>query len=192
MISRIVSLILSVAFVVPCYADWTLNNDTSFIQFISTKNQHIAEIHSFKSLTGSIDKQGKLEVKINLASVDTLIPIRDQRLRESLFETSKYPTATFSADLPTQINQMQAGTTLDLVVAGQLQIKQSKQAMDIKVRVTKLSNHNIQASTLKPVLVQAALFELDSGIEKLRQLAGLSSISLVVPVNFNVTFQSTK
>jgi hypothetical protein len=40
----------------------------------------------------------------------------------------------------------------------------------------------------KPLIVDATKFGLSDGIEKLREIAGLSSISHAVPVTFVMTF----
>jgi len=42
-------------------------------------------------------------------------------------------------------------------------------------------------SSLAPVIVQANEFGLVAGVEKLKELAGLPSISLAVPVSFVLT-----
>ena len=62
-------------------AAWQLSADESSLTFVTTKATHVAEVHSFKSLTGSVDEQGRVAVSVALASVDTLIPIRDERMR---------------------------------------------------------------------------------------------------------------
>jgi hypothetical protein len=50
--------------------------------------------------------------------------------------------------------------------------------------VTKLANGSLLVNSVKPVIIKAVDFNLVKGIEKLRQLAGLPSISTTVPVSF--------
>ena len=55
------------------------------------------------------------------------------------------------------------------------------------VLVAKLSETKIVVSSLQPVVVNGSEFELAAGIEKLREIAGLSAISQAVPVSFVLT-----
>ncbi|MGB5200637.1 MAG: YceI family protein, partial [Sedimenticolaceae bacterium] len=80
----------------PTWAEWQLVPDKSHLSFVSTKKQHIAESHTFKGLQGSVDNDSVGTVAVDLASVDTKIEIRDERMRETLFETKEYPTAVFT------------------------------------------------------------------------------------------------
>ena len=87
-----------VAFIAaPAWADWTLNNEQSQLSFISIKKGDVAEVHRFDQLSGSFGGKGNIELTIQLASVDTAIPIRDERMREMLFNTKAFPTASLSA-----------------------------------------------------------------------------------------------
>ncbi|MFT7216344.1 MAG: hypothetical protein ACI8R8_001411, partial [Paraglaciecola sp.] len=53
---------------------------------------------------------------------------------------------------------------------------------------TRSSDGNITATSSKPILIAAADYGLQSGVELLQQIAGLSSIGLSVPVSFNLVF----
>ena len=77
------------------FSDWELVNDDSHLNFVSFKAVDFAEIHSFKEMSGSIDSNGKANLVINLDSLETLIPIRNERMRNLLFETQIFPTANF-------------------------------------------------------------------------------------------------
>ncbi len=69
------------------FAGWTLDNTDSRLSFVTVKAQNVAEVHSFTQLSGEVDSTGIATVTIQLASVDTLIEIRDERMREVLFQT---------------------------------------------------------------------------------------------------------
>jgi hypothetical protein len=56
------------------------------LSFVSTKAGAVAEVHRFTSLRGGIDARGNVAIAIFLRSIDTLMPIRDERMRELLFE----------------------------------------------------------------------------------------------------------
>ena len=55
------------------------------------------------------------------------------------------------------------------------------------VKVTRLAG-GLVASTIKPIVVTAEDFGLQSGVEALREVAGLPSISRAVPVSFTIQF----
>jgi len=95
-------LVLAVLLLAPCgvaWADWELDDTKSVVNFVSIKNDTVGEIHSFASLVGYIGAAGNVQMTINLDSVETLIAARNERMRELLFETVKFP----SAQLTTQV-----------------------------------------------------------------------------------------
>jgi len=76
-------------------ADWTLDSDQSSLHFVSIKNGTTAETHRFAELEGKAADSGKVTVVVHLISVDTKIPIRDERMQEMLFDTKTrlWPTS---------------------------------------------------------------------------------------------------
>ena len=80
-------------------AGWVLDESRSEISFISIKNLSIAETHEFPNLSGTIDDEGNLEIKIPLSSVETKIPIRNERMKKMLFETSKFANALVTSKI---------------------------------------------------------------------------------------------
>ena len=80
-------------------AKWTLVNNESSIHFISVKKNTLAEVHTFTQLTGNVDNTGALSIDIDLSSVETNIPIRNQRMKEMLFDVIKFPTANVSGKI---------------------------------------------------------------------------------------------
>ena len=67
-------------------AAWQLDGERSALSFVSTKAINIAEVHRFGELSGGVDADGMVNVSINLDSVDTAIELRDDRMKEMLFE----------------------------------------------------------------------------------------------------------
>ena len=95
-----ISLLLSATLATaPALADWALDNERSHLTFVSIKAKDVAEIHTFKEMSGTVDTDGKIAVNLMLDSVETLIPIRNERMRELLFETAKYKEAGVEAEL---------------------------------------------------------------------------------------------
>lgn len=170
------------------FAAWTLQNDMSSLHFVSTKKEHISEVHQFTQLAGNVDESGMLTVKIDLSSVETGIDIRNQRMREKLFMVDKFPAATLTSSLPENLLKLKAGESVNALVKGELSLFGHSKSLDLSIMVSKLNDQTLIASSTKPVLINAADFKLDAGIKLLQEIAGLPSIGLMVPVNFNVTF----
>ncbi len=187
---RIRSLVLAALLVAPAsWADWTLDNDQSELSFISIKATDIAETHTFEMLQGSISDAGAFTVEINLASVETLIPIRNERMQEFLFETELFPRAIINAALnPKEIDGLEAGAARQLPVEALLTIKEKVVPVTVDVVAARLDDSTLLVSSTKPVVVNVAMLGLDAGVEKLRELAGLPNISQAVPVSFALTF----
>lgn len=163
-------------------ADWVLDNTQSALYFVSIKSDHMAEIHTFKTLSGVITKAGQGSLNIDLASVSTNIDIRDQRMREQLFDTQKFATASVSVDLSktgVKPGIQTVNVTLDLHGV--------KKEIPATVTLTEVGN-TVQVSTVAPIVLNAADFDLAAGITALREIAELPSISNAVPVTFFLSF----
>lgn len=166
-------------------ADWAIDNAQSSVSFVTLKKANVMEAHHFESLTGKLADSGEFTLSIDLASVDTAISIRDQRMQQYLFETTMFPMATLSAKiLPRTLAGIKKGESKKIAVDAALALHGQMQNMTINVSVTRLANNSLLVTSLKPVLINASDFDLVKGIEKLRQLAGLPSISHTVPVSF--------
>jgi len=170
-------------------AQWELDNDKSTVNFVSIKNDKVAEIHSFTSLVGYIGTAGKVQLGIDLDSVETLIPIRNERMRELLFDTVKFPAANISAQVDPAILAATADggvVTADLPVT--LSLHGIEQTLIAPVVVVGEGDNRLRVLTSRPVMVNAADFGLDSGITALREIAGLKAISVAVPVTLQLVF----
>jgi polyisoprenoid-binding protein YceI len=176
-------------FVAPAWADWTLNNAQSQLSFVSIKKGDIAEVHRFDQLDGSVDGKGNVKLTIQLASVDTAIPIRDQRMREMLFETSAFPSAVLTATIDaSEVNTLDVGDILMSSLKGQLSLHGQSGPVTAELAVARLGPKKLLVSSRKPMVLQVADYELLGGVDKLREVAGLDSISKAVPVSFVLTF----
>jgi len=176
------------------FADWTLNNEKSNLNFISVKKSAIVEVHHFKTLTGTVeDKSGKTSVEIDLTSPETMIPIRNDRLQSMLFQTDLYPKAIITANVDTKkVSQLKLGQSLQYKQTLTLDLHGIKNEFVADVQVTKLMANAINVSSVKPVVLNAADFKLVEGINALRDIAGLPSITTQVPVTFNLVFDNAK
>jgi polyisoprenoid-binding protein YceI len=173
----------------PASADWTLNNGQSNLSFISVKKGDVAEVHRFDQLNGSVDGTGNVELTIQLASVNTAIPIRDERMREMLFNTKAFPSADLTGKIDiSEIIKLGVGGIIVSTLQGELTLHGQSRPVTTELVVARLAAHKLLVSSRKPLVLQADDYDLLAGVEKLREVAGLSSISKAVPVSFVLVF----
>ncbi|MEE9396481.1 MAG: YceI family protein [Methylococcales bacterium] len=181
--------ILFILFNQSALADWILNNQASRISFVSTKNTCKTESHTFGKLSGELSNEGKAVLKIDLSSVDTKIPARDERMRESLFEIVKFPTAEISVAIkPNEFQALPTDQTRVISTQVSLALHGSSKEIDANLSVTKLKSGDIVVQDVEPVVVSLADFGLLQGLKKLRKIAKLKTIKSTVPISFNLIF----
>lgn len=171
-------------------ADWQLDNGQSSLSFVSIKNGSILETHTFKTLSGRVDASGLATLTVNLDSVDTLIPIRNERMQKMLFNTAKFPEAVATIQLDPSIVQDLANSesVQQVEIAGNLSIKGVSKRISARVAVSGAADGGVLLTTTHPIMIAANDWQLGPGIEALREVAGLSSITPVVPVTLILKF----
>lgn len=180
------------AFSASAHADWNLSPD-SRVSFLSTKNIDVTEVHHFKQLSGTVTSAGNASVRIPLTSVETRIPIRNDRLQKMLFEVDKFATADINAKLPESLMlPLKNGETVVATLPITLRLHGITQSLKADVLATSAHDGQIVVTSLSPVLVRAADFELSAGVEALRKVVGLEAISSTVPVTFTLLFNEAE
>ncbi len=173
----------------PGLAQWELDSDASRIDFISVKNAAIAESHHFTGLVGYIGSSGHASVTISLDSVETLIPIRNERMREMLFKTDENANATIATQVDGAIlSAVAEGGTVSTELPLTLTLNGVEKAVTAPVVVIG-EGDRLQVVTARPIIIGADDYDLGPGVEALRQVAGLANISTAVPVTVNLTFR---
>lgn len=171
------------------FADWHLEQQNSSVSFTTFKKEHIAENHQFDSINAVVADSGKVQLTIDLTSVNTNIPIRDQRMQEHLFQTSKFANATFTTDLSGDLlASLKVGQSEIKTLNGVIDLHGLQQKVSVTVQVSKLAANKVLVTSVKPLLLKAGDFALVAGVNKLQELAGLPSISHTVPVVFTLNF----
>ncbi len=172
------------------FADWRLDSKASSVGFVSVKNTSVVESHHFKEVTGSISKSGNVAVQVDLASVETMIPIRNERMQAMLFETVKFPQATLTTNVDMKrLKKLKTGHSQSMKVSGSLDLHGHSVDLETMVTVTRISRGGFQVTSQQPVILQTDQWNLGTGIEALRNIAGLKSITPAVPVSFNLVFK---
>ncbi len=173
-------------------ADWQLLNDQSQLNFVSVKKSAVVEVHRFKALKGSVSESGEAQLSIDLTSVDTNIGIRDERMQKMLFQTNLHPQATVSADIDAMaLKNLKVGQSNAMDVSFTLSLHGQTQTITAPVEVIGLQGGLIRVNTLQPVVIKAADFKLIEGINRLKEIAGLPSITTAVPVMAQLTFKAS-
>jgi len=162
--------------------------EQSELQFSSTKKESIVENHMINDIRGFIDDNGQATVYLMLDSVNTKIDIRNERMKEHLFETNLYPFAEITADTSTMALPKKEGQVLKhaLPITIAMHGRVLKKTASVAVTLTK---GQYQVATLKDINIEAADLNLSTGVDTLKALAKLPHISYSVPVNFSLTFK---
>jgi hypothetical protein len=182
------SLLLAAA-ALPAQANWYLDGESSRLSFVSTKNAHISEVQRFLVLHGKVDPDGRAEVEVELESISSGIPLRDERMRNELFEIKTFPDAVINAQINLQpINDLAPGAQYELRLPLSVTLHGKTQTYSTELLATRLDDRRFQVVTLEPLVVHAEDFDLLPGVAALRKAAGLSQISLSVPVGAVLIF----
>lgn len=170
-------------------AAWQLDTQQSALRFVTVKNDVIAETHSFKQLQGKWADNGQFSVEIPVQSLETLIPIRNERMAEHLFIAQQYPMIKATGLLEhAKISALKTGEVHSQKLDLDVTILQQTKKINVELVIVKLAQNRVLAYTRTPVLVSALDFKLDGGVKKLQELAKLNRIEMIVPVSFDVQF----
>ena len=168
-------------------ADWSVNSAQSSLNFVSVKNDVVAETHSFKDLTGKLTEAGEFSVAIPVATIDTIIPIRNERILEHVLAAKQYATINAKGKVDSKVlTGLKTGDSIVVDQALELTLLTKTQSLMAKVKVTKVSDSQLVVTTVAPIMLDVNKFELNAGVEKLRELAGLKAISPMVPTTFSL------
>lgn len=185
-----ITLATSMLFANTALADWTLNSEASNISYGTVKNDAIGESNTFKNISGSLNDNGHINISIDLSSVDTMIEIRDQRMRDIVFKIAENATAKLTGDMNLDAHKDQAiGTSRVIEATIGLELVGEKIEHDVMLVVTRLTENKVMVTPHGVLFIDADDYELLSAIETLRGLAGLDTIASVVPLSFYLTFE---
>ncbi|MGE8151397.1 YceI family protein [Pseudomonas vancouverensis] len=186
---QILACLLLTGATLTAHADWYLDGESSRLSFVSTKNANVAEVQRFLVLHGKVSPEGVAEVEVELESINSGIPLRDERMRKALFEIDKFPEALITTQIDLRpINDLAPGAQLELRLPLTVNLHGKQREYNAELLATRLDDRRFQVVTLEPLVINAADFDLLPGVEALRKLADLSAISLSVPVGAVLIF----
>lgn len=170
---------------------WEIDSEFSKVSYTSIKKDHVAETHTINNITGTVSPDGEVLVKLDMASVDSGIDVRDGRLRNMLFKVEEYPNTTFKADVDLdEFSNLEVGETVESFVTGSLNIVGTEFDIDFDVLVTRTSENKVMVTPLTPILLDAETLGLKEGVDALKEIAKLPIISYAVPLTFTLAFSS--
>ena len=183
------ALVLTLGVSLSAQANWYLDGESSRLSFITTQNANVADVHRFLVLHGKVDRKGLAQLRIEMDSVNSSVPLRDERMRDVLFDFKHFPEAQISAQIDLQpINDLASGAQLELRLPVTVSLRGKQHTYQAELLATRLDERRFQVVTLEPLMLQAEDFGLQPELETLRKLAGLSAISFSVPVNAVLIF----
>jgi hypothetical protein len=184
---QLLQILAIFALINPVLADWLVDPEGSYVGFGSVKNDLIAENHSFTKLHGSVSDAGIAQIQIELASVETLIPIRNERLQALLFEVAQHPVAMVTTQLDlSKYTTLRVGESKTNTIDLSITLHGTALKKPVLIKVTRSSARSVEVTSLGPIIIHASQFALADGVESLRKIAGLQSIDLMVPVTFDL------
>lgn len=168
---------------------WTLDPAASRLAYVSIKAGEVAENNRFDTLSGSVAADGTASLSIDLASVNTGVEIRDERMRDVFFQVADNPAATVTAKLdPARFGGLAVGQSVLRPLTAEVTIKGASAEVETEVLVTRVAEDRITVVSTAPVIVSTDMFGLTDELGELRALAQLPSITPAVPVIFTLAF----
>jgi polyisoprenoid-binding protein YceI len=168
---------------------WALDPTGSRLSYVSIKAGEIAEANRFDKLTGSVAADGTATLDIDLASVNTGVDIRNERMREIFFQVADNPKAIVTAKLdPAAFAGLAVGQSLTRPLKATVALKGATSEVETEVLVTRVSADRVTVVPTAPVIISTDMFGLTDELGELRALAQLPSITPAVPVTFTLAF----
>jgi hypothetical protein len=169
---------------------WALDPAGSRLSYVSIKAGEVAEANRFDALAGSVAADGTASLEIDLASVNTGVDIRNERMREIFFGVTEFPKATVTAKLdPAAFAGLAVGQSLTRPLKATVGIKGATSDVDTEVLVTRVAEDRVTVVPTAPVIISTDMFGLTDELGELRALAELPSITPAVPVTFSLSFK---
>ncbi|MCA3966641.1 YceI family protein [Vibrio vulnificus] len=168
-------------------SEYTLNSNMSSISFTTVKNQYVIERYNIDNLQGSIDKKGNFNISINLSYLNSSIPIRDSRMNELFFETSKFPSVNIEGNF--DFSKLSENSVGKITVPAEVTMYGHTKRFIFPVVLSNKSD-TLTIASYSPVIVQAEDFGIPrENLIKLAETVGGIKISSTVPINMILIFE---
>lgn len=170
-------------------AVWKSVAEQSRVAFGSIKNDTNGEVHHFNKVSGTVSEKGELKLTVDLASVETNIDIRNERITKHVFQEGK-ATAVITGEIEMgEVTSLKPGETKVLEIQATLAFAGSENDIDVEMLVARLSDDRVLVTTSDFMMLSTDDLGIDDGINVLQQLAKLSGITRVTPVAVRMVFE---
>lgn len=188
-IGTFIMFAVSSLFSTSAFADWTLDAANSNLSYGTIKNDIIGENNTFKTISGTIDNNGHIKIDIALSSVDTQLELRDERMRDIVFKVAEHASAKLTGDMNLEAHaDQEVGSSRVIEAAIGLELVGQNVEHDVMLVVTRLADNKVMITPHGVMFIDAEDYDLLDALDTLRELAGLETISSVVPMSFYLTF----
>ena len=168
---------------------WTLDAENSKISFGSVKNHYNGESHSFADISGSVSPSGDAVVEIVLASVQTNVDKRNERMIKHVFTGG--PTASLSAQIDMDaMASLPIGGMTNMTVEGDLTLLGEPMPLDVSMFAVRVAEDKVVVMSDDLIYLATDDAGLDTGIDTLVELAGLDDITRAVPATLRLVFDA--
>jgi outer membrane protein OmpA-like peptidoglycan-associated protein len=155
------------------------------------KGESIDEKHEFTSISGNVSRTGDASLKIDLATLETGIDLRNVRMRFLLFETFKFPTAEITARLDkSKLAAIATAARISYTLPAHVNLHGIAKDFAIPVTIARVNDAAISVSTIKPVEIGADTFDFAKGLAKLSDAQNGIHIVPSASITFDLTFVS--
>ena len=81
-LSSVCALLLTLGVSLSAQANWYLDGESSRLSFITTQNANVANVHRFLVLHGKVNSKGQAQLRVEMDSVNSAVPLLDERMRD--------------------------------------------------------------------------------------------------------------
>ncbi|MBF2755654.1 MAG: YceI family protein [Gammaproteobacteria bacterium AqS3] len=175
--------------------DWVLRAECSSLSFTTSKTvvtgeqlTSLVEVGRFGGLSSSFSEgDDAVELEVDLGSIDTGVPVRDQRVGEMLFLGEA--KARVSVQVSEQLRRAAAGGSAAQRLTLPLELKLGPASLRLEALVSVVRGSDTLAlATLEPVPVSVRALDGMAGLEALREVVGLGSIAEAIPVSAQLCY----
>ncbi len=170
------------------HAAWTSIGDQSSIAFGSIKKDVAGEVNHFENVIATVSEDGKVEIKIDLTSLETNIDIRNERMAEHVFKGNAEATIVGEIDMD-EVKEIAPGDTGLVDIEAVLMLAGLEVEIEAEMLVAPLSPNRVLVTTSDFIFVSTADLGIDEGVDMLMSLAKLPGITRTTPISVRMVFE---
>lgn len=167
--------------------EWVIDSAGSSVAFGSVKKDTIGENHAFTAVSGGVAQGGAATITVDLASVNTNIDIRNERMVEHVFQNMTAANVTAQIDLET-LEALAVGEMTAITLDATLSFMGAEIGFDAPMIAVRLSETRAMVVSDGMAYISTDDMGIDAGIDMLMELASLPSITRAVPITARLVF----